>query len=125
MAANSQLLVHLQDVNDNSPVFQPEEYAVLLTSDGLDPSLPLLRVRAIDLDASANFSNINYELGEGVGTELFWMDSKTGELRLSEQGARKFGKMGGDDEEKAMYGLELRVDAIDQGGKSSEQMVCK
>lgn len=119
--ANSQLLIRLEDVNDNSPIFHPREYALLLSPDGLDPSKTLLRVRAIDKDQSAKFNQINFEMGQGIGAELFQIDRQNGELRLTELGAKKLGMV--EEGQIGMYGMELRVEAKDSGGRRSEEMV--
>lgn len=123
--ANAQVLLRLEDVNDNAPVFQLKEYAVLLSADGLDSTVPLLQVHALDLDNSAKFHTISYELGEGVGAELFEMNSQSGELRLSELGVKKLAMAA--HEENAggtgMYSLDLRIEARDAGGKASAKAV--
>ena len=121
----AQLLLRLEDVNDNAPVFQPKEYAVLLSADGLDPTVPLLQVRALDLDNSPKFHTITYEIGEGVGAELFKIDSQSGELRLSELGVKKLAMASHEENDggTGMYSLELRVEARDAGGKASVEAV--
>uniref|UniRef100_A0A914HR26 Cadherin domain-containing protein n=1 Tax=Globodera rostochiensis TaxID=31243 RepID=A0A914HR26_GLORO len=116
--ADAQVIVRLEDVNNHSPVFQPREYALQLSPDMLQPFVPLLRVRAVDMDSSS--VSIHYRLGDGVGTELFELDEFDGVLMLTERGTRKLGTT--EENGGMMYGLELRVEAADDGGRTSEQL---
>uniref|UniRef100_A0A183BWM0 Cadherin domain protein n=1 Tax=Globodera pallida TaxID=36090 RepID=A0A183BWM0_GLOPA len=130
--ADAQVIVRLEDVNNHSPVFQPREYALQLSPDMLQPFVPLLRVRAVDMDSSSVSVNssssnsssgtdkIHYRLGDGVGTELFELDEFDGVLMLTERGTRKLGTT--EEDGGMMYGLELRVEAADDGGRTSEQL---
>ncbi|KAI3420926.1 cellobiose dehydrogenase [Globodera pallida] len=130
--ADAQIIVRLEDVNNHSPVFQPREYALQLSPDMLQPFVPLLRVRAVDMDSSSVSVNssssnsssgtdkIHYRLGDGVGTELFELDEFDGVLMLTERGTRKLGTT--EEDGGMMYGLELRVEAADDGGRTSEQL---
>ncbi|KAL3100122.1 hypothetical protein niasHS_000733 [Heterodera schachtii] len=122
--AEAQVIVNIEDVNNHSPEFQPNKYAIEICPEMLKSQMPLLRVRAVDLDNTAFadvnsvFGKIHYHLGHGVGTELFEIDEFDGILRLNEHGIQKLSLTEGDEKN---YELELRVEAADEGGRTSDQ----
>lgn len=77
--ARTRLHVAVTDVNDNCPVFVERPYAAAVLA-GAEPGTPVLRVRALDLDAGDN-GEVRYEMKRGHG-ELFRVDRRTGQIAL-------------------------------------------
>lgn len=80
---NSQTFVHIdvEDVNDNSPVFNPERYITSISSHA-QPGTELLSVFASDQDSGIN-GEITYELLPGDSASLFSVDQSTGSVYLN------------------------------------------
>ncbi|XP_039549970.1 protocadherin-23 [Pimephales promelas] len=80
---SSQTFVHIdvEDVNDNAPVFSPENY-VTSVSIHTQPGTELFNIFASDRD-SGNNGKITYELLPGDSTSLFTVDQSTGTVYLS------------------------------------------
>ncbi|KAK0144538.1 Protocadherin beta-6 [Merluccius polli] len=75
--------VDVLDVNDNSPVFEKEVYSATLIENTSIGSI-VIQVNATDLDLDAN-AEVVYSFGNEVDvklTELFSVDSFTGEIRV-------------------------------------------
>ncbi|KAH0945016.1 hypothetical protein HN011_005490 [Eciton burchellii] len=71
----------LEDVNDNSPVFYPSRYLMLVPADENTPrGTTIGKVTATDADAREN-AQIRYSLESG-GEGFFAVDEKTGEITL-------------------------------------------
>ena len=86
--SEANVIVNVQDMNDNSPVFNQKDYKIsVLESD--KPSKVVLSVKATDMD-SAN-SDIEIKRGYGVvrysltgeNANLFEIDSVNGTIRVS------------------------------------------
>ncbi|XP_015176207.1 PREDICTED: protein dachsous [Polistes dominula] len=73
--------VQITDVNDNSPIFEPQKYNVTLRSD-VPFQGPILRVVASDLDAGL-FGQVAYRITSGNENGIFRIDRNTGELHVS------------------------------------------
>ncbi|XP_049331035.1 protocadherin gamma-A11-like [Astyanax mexicanus] len=102
------ITVVVLDVNDNAPVCSKQKYMVTVKEDALGGTF-LLRINATDLDEGVN-GEIEYTLRNKFrngASELFDLDSKTGELRI--KGSLNF-------EEKQVY--DLKILASDKGAVS-------
>ncbi|CAI5444412.1 unnamed protein product [Caenorhabditis angaria] len=60
-SSTSQISITLQDVNDNWPIFYPNEYQLTIREGLLDSNSPLLRVSATDAD-EAKFGEVAYQI---------------------------------------------------------------
>lgn len=69
--------VEVEDLNDNAPVFHPDQYAVSISSHAR-PGAELLNVLATDRD-SGGFGQVRYDIVPGDVSSLFDVDSQTGE----------------------------------------------
>ncbi|XP_075972507.1 FAT atypical cadherin kugelei isoform X2 [Anticarsia gemmatalis] len=79
--ARARLHVSVTDVNDNCPVFVDRPYAAAVLA-GAEPGTPVLKVKAIDLDANDN-GEVRYEMKRGHG-ELFRVDRRSGQISLKQ-----------------------------------------
>lgn len=84
------LTVAIDDVNDNTPVFQQASYSIPI--DSTTPlNSPLLTIPATDIDSGLN-SQIQYSIaGIGLGQEYFTVDS-LGMIRLTKPMTSNFVK---------------------------------
>nr|XP_040041664.1 protocadherin Fat 1a isoform X1 [Gasterosteus aculeatus aculeatus]XP_040041665.1 protocadherin Fat 1a isoform X1 [Gasterosteus aculeatus aculeatus] len=98
--------VKVLDANDNSPVCQKSLYSERVPEDSPAGRL-VLQVSATDADIRSN-AQISYEL-QGAGSELFIIDSDTGELKTSQPLDR---------EEQDEHRFKVR--AVDGGGRYCE-----
>ncbi|KAF7662652.1 hypothetical protein LDENG_00230690 [Lucifuga dentata] len=98
--------VKVLDANDNSPVCEKSLYAESVPEDSPAGRL-ILQVSATDADIRSN-AQISYEL-QGAGSELFTIDSDTGELKTLQPL----------DREKREE-LSFKVRAVDGGGRYCE-----
>ncbi|KAM9314190.1 protocadherin Fat 1a isoform 2-T2 [Pholidichthys leucotaenia] len=98
--------VKVLDANDNSPVCEKSLYSETVLEDSPAGRL-ILQVSATDADIRSN-AQISYEL-QGVGSELFIIDSFTGELKTSQPLDR---------EEQDKHKFKVR--AVDGGGRYCE-----
>uniref|UniRef100_A0A672YLU7 Protocadherin Fat 1-like n=1 Tax=Sphaeramia orbicularis TaxID=375764 RepID=A0A672YLU7_9TELE len=98
--------VKVLDANDNSPVCEKSLYSESVPEDSPAGRL-ILQVSATDADIRSN-AQISYEL-QGPGSELFIIDSDTGELKTSQPLDREE-----QDEHR------FRVRAVDGGGRYCE-----
>lgn len=69
--------VEVEDLNDNAPVFSPDEYTVSISSHA-QPGAEVLNVIATDRD-SGRFGQVTYDIIPGDMSSLFDVDSLTGE----------------------------------------------
>ncbi|CAH3043204.1 unnamed protein product [Porites lobata] len=79
LSSQVEVLVLVEDVNDNPPVFVEKEYSLslsLYTQPGL-----LLRVNATDADVGRN-AEVVYTITDGNANEMFRINSTSGELFL-------------------------------------------
>ncbi|KAI9525478.1 long-chain fatty acid transporter fat1 [Dissostichus eleginoides] len=98
--------VKVLDANDNSPVCEKSLYSESVREDSPAGRL-ILQVSATDADIRSN-AQISYDL-QGVGSELFNIDSETGELKTLQPLDR---------EEQVEH--RFRVRAVDGGGRYCE-----
>ncbi|XP_019730252.1 protocadherin alpha-8-like [Hippocampus comes] len=78
-----EIIVDVLDVNDNSPMFDKEVYSASL-NENVPVDTLVIQVNATDLDQGAN-GEIVYSFGKEVDfkvTELFSIDSNTGEIKV-------------------------------------------
>lgn len=68
--------VEVEDLNDNAPVFSPDQYEVSVSSHA-QPGTELLTVVATDRD-SGEFGRVAYDIVPGDTPGLFAVDSQTG-----------------------------------------------
>ncbi|KAM3623277.1 uncharacterized protein V6R79_009482 [Siganus canaliculatus] len=80
---SAQTYVHIQveDLNDNVPVFNPDQYAVSISSHA-QPGTEILNVIATDRD-SGSFGRVSYHLVPGDVSGLFGLDRDSGTLFLA------------------------------------------
>lgn len=77
----AQIIINIEDVNDNSPLFLQRYYEANLLENKIDFETPLtLEARDIDLNGTEN-SQITYEIVEGMFQRNFTIDSESGILR--------------------------------------------
>eukprot|EP00058_Branchiostoma_floridae_P010537 XP_002596025.1 hypothetical protein BRAFLDRAFT_84111 [Branchiostoma floridae] len=80
MEDTASVTVVVLDENDNSPLFDRETYTTNVTEDKPGGGL-ILQVTATDEDEGSN-SNITYSIRSGNSDEVFYIDSRTGEIFL-------------------------------------------
>lgn len=73
--------IQVTDVNDNRPIFRPQQYNVTLRSDGVMYN-PILKVVATDLDVGL-FGQIAYRITSGNEGGVFEIDRDTGKMSVS------------------------------------------
>lgn len=76
MAAEYQLNIQLEDVNDNIPVFTEVVSGSVLENE--PPGTPVMQVRAIDVDSTSSHNQVTYELADNQ--EYFNIDPLTGNI---------------------------------------------
>jgi len=76
LAAEHQLSIQLQDVNDNIPVFTEVVSGSVLENE--PPGTPVMQVRAIDADSTEANNRVTYELADN--REYFAIDPYTGNI---------------------------------------------
>ncbi|XP_036340341.1 protein dachsous-like, partial [Rhagoletis pomonella] len=74
LSANLTILVEVQDVNDNPPMFERREYSVKVL-ESLPINSQILKVTAIDLDTGNN-ARITYSLVNSVNTTLSFTSAR-------------------------------------------------
>ncbi|XP_017948098.1 protocadherin alpha-6 [Xenopus tropicalis] len=102
---SAQLLITVQDVNDNAPVFEQSIYRASLLENALVGTF-VIKVNATDLDEGEN-GKLKYSFNKLVPPQtrsVFNIEEHTGIIR-------SFGEV--DYEKKSLY--EIEVDAIDKG----------
>ncbi|TMS23972.1 Protocadherin Fat 1 [Larimichthys crocea] len=104
--AKATVEVKVLDANDNNPVCEKALYSESVPEDSPAGRL-ILQVSATDADIRSN-AQISYEL-QGVGSELFIIDSDTGELKTLQPLDR---------EEQGEHRFKMR--AVDGGGRYCE-----
>ncbi|XP_070605431.1 protocadherin-16 [Erythrolamprus reginae] len=114
LSSTTVVLVTLQDVNDNEPVFESNFYNISL-KENVPPGTCFLQITATDAD-SGSFGSVSYALGTGLGSlapSAFLLGEETGQL-CTAQGLDR-------DEGPPAYGF--TVTAVDGGGLSSTAYV--
>ncbi|KAM4750324.1 protocadherin-23 isoform 2-T3 [Anableps anableps] len=81
LSAQTYVHIEIQDLNDNPPVFSPEEYTVSVSSHA-SPGTEIVNVVATDRD-SGWFGQITYKIHPGDTSSLFTLDKQTGMLFLN------------------------------------------
>lgn len=76
LSAQTYVHVEVEDLNDNAPVFNPDEYAMSISSH-TQPGAEILNVIATDRD-SGRFGQVTYNLLTGDMSSLFALDKHTG-----------------------------------------------
>ncbi|XP_015435266.1 PREDICTED: cadherin-related tumor suppressor [Dufourea novaeangliae] len=104
-SSTATVVLTLEDVNDNSPVFYPWRYLLPVPEDA-PPGTSVGKVTATDADAREN-AQVRYSLESG-GEGLFAVDERTGEIGL--QGSLRAAH-------KTLY--ELKIFAKDTGEKTA------
>uniref|UniRef100_A0A1A9WMM0 Cadherin domain-containing protein n=1 Tax=Glossina brevipalpis TaxID=37001 RepID=A0A1A9WMM0_9MUSC len=78
----AQLIINIEDVNDNAPIFLHRQYETTLLENKHDFEQPLqLEARDIDLNDTEN-SQITYEIVEGLYISNFFIDPIKGSIKL-------------------------------------------
>ncbi|XP_042340233.1 protocadherin-23 [Plectropomus leopardus] len=81
LSAQTYVHIEVEDLNDNAPVFNPDEYTMSISSH-TQPGTEILNVIATDRD-SGRFGQITYDVLPGDMSSLFTLDKQTGMLLLS------------------------------------------
>uniref|UniRef100_A0A8C3A9J7 Protocadherin-16 n=1 Tax=Cyclopterus lumpus TaxID=8103 RepID=A0A8C3A9J7_CYCLU len=81
LSAQTYVHIEVEDLNDNAPVFNPDEYAVSVSSHA-QPGTEILNVIATDRD-SGGFGRVSYDVLPGHMSDLFTLDKQTGGVSLS------------------------------------------
>lgn len=100
--------VHLQDINDNAPVFNREIYEVAVPETS-PPNTPVIRLKVTDRDEGKN-AQVSLEIVGG---------NEGGEFRLNAETGMLYTAVALDAETKAFY--TLTVSAIDQGNSGTRK----
>ncbi|XP_026463684.1 LOW QUALITY PROTEIN: DE-cadherin-like [Ctenocephalides felis] len=96
LAAETQIQVHVTDVNDNIPYFT--EVVAGSVSENEPPGSPVMQVKAIDRDATSAHNIVTYTLEDHL--DLFTIDRNTGNITT----LREF-----DREDKEAYNVKIRA----------------
>lgn len=75
-SAQTYVHIEIEDLNDNAPVFNPEQYTMSVSSHA-PPGTEILSVIATDQD-SGRFGHISYSIIPGDVSSLFILDTQTG-----------------------------------------------
>ncbi|XP_046903070.1 protocadherin alpha-2-like [Hypomesus transpacificus] len=99
------IVIHVMDINDNNPVFSKSLYKVKV-AENINIGSKILRVSATDKDEGMNGEIIYSFVGHGnaKGYDIFSIDPHSGEISMI-----------GELDYEANVGIELRVQAADQG----------
>ncbi|XP_034544310.1 protocadherin-23 [Notolabrus celidotus] len=81
LSAQTYVHIEIEDLNDNSPVFNPDEYTMSISSH-TQPGTEILNVIATDRD-SGRFGQVTYSIVPGDMSSLFALDKHTGMLFLT------------------------------------------
>ncbi|XP_056135724.1 protocadherin-23 [Lampris incognitus] len=81
LSAQTYVHIEIEDLNDNSPVFNPEQYVTSISSHS-QPGTEILNVIATDRD-SGQYGQVTYGLLPGDLSTMFALDKKTGVLYLT------------------------------------------
>ncbi|XP_058040716.1 protocadherin-16 isoform X4 [Ahaetulla prasina] len=114
LSSTTVVLVNLQDINDNEPVFESNFYNISL-KENVSPGTCFLQITATDAD-SGSLGSISYALGTGLGSlvpSAFLLGEKTGQLCTAQ----------GLDRDEGPSSYDFTVTAVDGGGLSSTAYV--
>ncbi|XP_018558735.1 LOW QUALITY PROTEIN: protocadherin-23 [Lates calcarifer] len=81
LSAQTYVHIEIEDLNDNAPVFNPDEYTMSISSHA-QPGTEILNVIATDRD-SGRFGQVTYDILPGDMSSLFALDKQTGMLFLT------------------------------------------
>uniref|UniRef100_UPI0037E89D79 protocadherin-23-like n=1 Tax=Semicossyphus pulcher TaxID=241346 RepID=UPI0037E89D79 len=81
LSAQTYVHIEVEDLNDNAPVFNPDEYTMSISSH-TQPGTEILNVIATDRD-SGRFGQVTYSILPGDMSSLFALDKHTGMLFLT------------------------------------------
>ncbi|KAM9362525.1 protocadherin-23 [Symphorus nematophorus] len=81
LSAQTYVHIEVEDLNDNAPVFNPDEYTMSISSHA-QPGTEILNVIATDRDSS-KFGQVTYDVLPGDMSSLFALDKQTGMLFLT------------------------------------------
>ncbi|XP_074485681.1 protocadherin-23 [Sebastes fasciatus] len=81
LSAQTYVHIEVEDLNDNAPVFNPDEYTMSISSH-TQPGTEILNVIATDRD-SGSFGQVTYDVLPGDMSSLFTLDKQTGMLLLT------------------------------------------
>ena len=76
LSAQTYVHVEVKDLNDNAPVFNPDEYTVSISSH-TQPGADIINVIATDRD-SGRFGQVTYDVLPGDVSGLFALEKQTG-----------------------------------------------
>ncbi|XP_072750510.1 uncharacterized protein [Anoplolepis gracilipes] len=108
LSATAAVVILIEDVNDNSPIFDEESYEVTL-SENVTVGTRVIQVHATDKDTGL-FGSIQYTGITGQGSEAFAIDSDTGLITVT---------MGSVLDREMAAQLQLTVIACDENGKGN------
>ncbi|XP_026577443.1 protocadherin-16 [Pseudonaja textilis] len=114
LSSTTVVLVTLQDVNDNEPVFESNFYNISL-KENVSPGTCFLQITATDAD-SGSWGIISYTLGTGLSSlvpSAFLLGEETGQLCTAQ----------GLDRDEGPSAYDFTVTAVDGGGLSSTAYV--
>lgn len=77
LSAQTYVHIQIEDLNDNAPLFNPDEYSMSISS-YTEPGTEILNVIATDPDCD-RFGQVTYNLLPGDVSILFTLDKQTGE----------------------------------------------
>ncbi|XP_050299893.1 cadherin-23 isoform X2 [Anthonomus grandis grandis] len=75
------LLIYVEDVNDNPPVFEQLYYNISI-SESTESGTDIIQVKAIDLDGSIPYNHLVYRIQKGA-YDKFIIDSETGVISVA------------------------------------------
>ncbi|KAI9525461.1 hypothetical protein NQZ68_006008 [Dissostichus eleginoides] len=81
LSAQTYVHIEVEDLNDNAPVFNPDEYTMSISSHA-QPGTEILNVVATDRD-SGSFGQVTYDILPGDMSSLFALDKQSGMLLLT------------------------------------------
>ncbi|XP_075318484.1 protocadherin-23 [Odontesthes bonariensis] len=81
LSAQTYVHIEIEDLNDNTPVFNPEEYTVSISGHA-SPGTEIVNVLATDRD-SGGFGQVTYNILPGDMSNLFALDKQTASVKLS------------------------------------------
>ncbi|XP_070150404.1 cadherin-86C-like [Polyergus mexicanus] len=108
LSATAAVVIFIQDVNDNSPIFDEESYEVTLP-ENVTVGTRVIQVHATDKDTGL-FGSIQYTGITGQGSDAFTIDSDTGLITVA---------MGSSLDREMTAQLQLTVHATDENGKGN------
>ncbi|XP_014680392.1 PREDICTED: protocadherin gamma-B4-like, partial [Priapulus caudatus] len=73
--------IYVEDVNDNSPIFNPDAYEVVV-DETVAAGTHITRVSATDADPTPYNGAVSYRL-DGVGIDKFAIDAVSGEVTVA------------------------------------------